>query len=100
MHIGKGCALLAISGIAAGAYAQGASESIVKLPDQIEFKAPLTPGPQTAVLYGDPTKAGVYVTQQDTCGIQGHAALAPRCVAYSSGFVGDTLFWCWGAMGR
>ena len=36
---------------------------MVKLPDQIEFKAPVTPGPQTAVMFGDPTKAGVYVSR-------------------------------------
>ena len=27
------------------------------------FKAPLNPGPASAVLYGDPTKEGVYVTR-------------------------------------
>ena len=38
--------------------------SIVKFPNELEFKAPLSPGlPQTAVLYGDPTKAGVFVTR-------------------------------------
>jgi quercetin dioxygenase-like cupin family protein len=37
---------------------------VLKLPDQIEFKAPLARGgTQTAVLYGDPTKAGVFVTR-------------------------------------
>jgi quercetin dioxygenase-like cupin family protein len=46
------------------AYGQGASESVVKLPDQIEWKvSPVTPGPTAAVLYGDPTKPGVYVTR-------------------------------------
>jgi quercetin dioxygenase-like cupin family protein len=64
MRVREGCLLLVLaSGIATGAHAQSASESIVKLPNQIEFKAPLTPGPHTAVLYGDPTKAGVYVTR-------------------------------------
>jgi quercetin dioxygenase-like cupin family protein len=63
MRIGKGCVVLAlVSGIAAGAYAQG-TEGVVKLPDQMEFKAAVSPGPQSAVLYGDPTKAGVYVTR-------------------------------------
>jgi quercetin dioxygenase-like cupin family protein len=51
--------LAAITGIAAGAYAQ--STAVVKLPNEIEFKAPLGPGAQQAVLYGDPTKPGVYV---------------------------------------
>lgn len=63
MRITTGCMALAlVSGVAAGAYAQGA-ESVVKLPSQIEFKAPVSPGPQTAVLYGEPTKAGVFVTR-------------------------------------
>jgi quercetin dioxygenase-like cupin family protein len=39
------------------------TESVVKLPGDIEYKAPLTPAPQVAVLYGDPTKDGVYVTR-------------------------------------
>ncbi len=63
MQTHKSCVVLAlVSGIATGAYAQG--ESILKFPNEIEFKAPLSPGPpQTAVLYGDPTKAGLYVTR-------------------------------------
>lgn len=44
----------------ATAYAQS-SQPVVKLPTEIEFKAPLSPGSQSAVLYGDPTKPGVYV---------------------------------------
>jgi quercetin dioxygenase-like cupin family protein len=37
---------------------------VLKLPNQIEFKAPLAgAGTQTAVLFGDPTKAGVFVTR-------------------------------------
>lgn len=42
------------------AYAQS-SESIVKLPKQIEFKAPVKGSPQVALLYGDPTKPGLFV---------------------------------------
>jgi quercetin dioxygenase-like cupin family protein len=41
-------------------YAQS-TQTVVKFPAEIEFKAPVNPGPQTAVLYGDPTKSGVYV---------------------------------------
>ena len=53
-----------VSGAAMVAYAQGAGESVVKLPDQIEWKAPpVSPGPSTAVLFGDPSKPGVYVTR-------------------------------------
>jgi hypothetical protein len=51
-----------VAGAASGVYAQGTGESIVKLPDQIEWKGPaVSPGPSRAVLYGDPTKPGVYV---------------------------------------
>lgn len=49
------------TGIGASAYAQSA-EPVAKLPNEIEFKAPLRPGaPPNAVLYGDSTKTGVYV---------------------------------------
>jgi len=45
----------------ATAYGQSA-QPVVKLPNEIEFKAPVNPAPtQTAVVYGDPTKPGVYV---------------------------------------
>jgi quercetin dioxygenase-like cupin family protein len=51
------------AGLSAPAKAQ-TSQPIVKLPSEIEFKAPVAPGAtQTAVLYGDPTKAGVFVTR-------------------------------------
>lgn len=70
MYVGCGIRLPATasepiaSGHAAGAYALGTGESAVKLPDQIVWKAPaVTPGPSTAVLYGDPTKVGVYVSR-------------------------------------
>jgi len=63
MRVYKACIILAfVTGIAAEARAQS-TESVVKLPSDIQFKAPVSPGPQTAVLYGDPTKAGVYVTR-------------------------------------
>ena len=56
--------LLAVctAGVSASAQAQTTGTSVLKLPQDIEFKGP--PGkPQTAVLYGDPTKAGVFVTR-------------------------------------
>ncbi len=34
-----------------------------QFPDKIQFKAPLNPGVAVAVLLGDPTKPGVYVTR-------------------------------------
>jgi quercetin dioxygenase-like cupin family protein len=50
-------------GIAATAYAQQGGQ-VLKLPDQIEWKAPpMVGGASTAILYGDPTKPGVYVTR-------------------------------------
>ena len=45
------------------AYAQGTDTSVLKLPQDIEFKGPLTGPPQTVVLYGDPAKPGVFVTR-------------------------------------
>jgi len=39
-------------------------EQVVKLPNEIEFKAPLNPGaPAGASLYGSPSKAGLYVNR-------------------------------------
>jgi hypothetical protein len=59
---GVGLVLVLATGIAAAAHAQDAGESIVRLPGDIVFKAPPKgPGPETAVLYGDPSKPGVFV---------------------------------------
>ena len=52
--------------------------SVLKLPQDIEFKGPLTGAPQTAVLYGDPTKPGVFVTRVKFSAGWKDAALAPR----------------------
>ena len=46
---------------ATGAYAQN-TESVIKLPNEIEFKSPVGPtNLQSAVLFGDPSTPGVYV---------------------------------------
>lgn len=46
------------------ANAQSPDSSVLKLPENIQFKAASVPGaPQTAILYGDPTKPGVFVTR-------------------------------------
>jgi len=45
------------------AYGQSANTGVVKLPQEIEFKGPLAGAPQTAILYGDPTKPGIFVTR-------------------------------------
>jgi quercetin dioxygenase-like cupin family protein len=56
--------LLLLLGTGVAAFGQGAGEAVVKLPDQIEWKAPpMVGGASTAVLYGDPSKATVYVTR-------------------------------------
>src|SRR5215469_2865192 len=53
------CAALVVS----LAYAQGSDTGVLKLPQDIEFKGPLAGPPQTVVLYGDPSKPGVFVTR-------------------------------------
>jgi hypothetical protein len=50
-------------GLSVLAYAQGTGTGVLKLPQDIEFKGPLTGPPQTVVLYGDPTKSGVFVSR-------------------------------------
>ena len=48
--------LLLISGGAVAAHAQGAADSIAVKPQDIVWKAPpVSPGPETAVIFGDPT---------------------------------------------
>ena len=61
--IRSGLVLLLISGGAAAAHAQGgAADSIAVMPQDIVWKAPVvSPGPETAVTFGDPTKPGPYV---------------------------------------
>jgi len=48
--------------MSASAHAQSTATNVLKLPQDIEFNGP-TGKPQTAVLYGDPTKPGVFVTR-------------------------------------
>ena len=48
----------------APAHAQSPEAGILKLPQDVEFKpAPVAGAPQTALLYGDPAKPGVFVTR-------------------------------------
>ena len=56
------CTALVTFVIAGPAFAQNVPTSVVKLPENIEFKG-LPGAPQTAVLYGDPTKPGFFVTR-------------------------------------
>ena len=56
-----GLVLLLVSSVAS-ARAQGSGESLAVMPNDIVWKAPpVSPGPDTAVTYGDPSKPGVYV---------------------------------------
>ena len=41
---------LAWTGLVSSAYAQGEGASVLKLPQEIEFKGPATGAPQTAIL--------------------------------------------------
>src|SRR5215208_8157782 len=54
--------VLLVFGTAAGAHAQDCSQSVLSMPNEIVWKAtPLSPGLETAVSCGDPSKPGVYV---------------------------------------
>ena len=55
--------MLCATGLANSAYAQSTGTGVLKLPQDIEFKGPVTGPPQTVVLYGDPTKPGVFVSR-------------------------------------
>jgi hypothetical protein len=55
-------ALALTAGFAAVSHAQEAAKSVVKLPDEMKYKTPPKGnGPHTVVLYGNPTKPGVFV---------------------------------------
>jgi len=64
-------------GLSVLAYAQGTGTGVLKLPQDVEFKSPLTGPPQTVVLYGDPNKAGsIRLARQVLGRLEGPAALA------------------------
>jgi quercetin dioxygenase-like cupin family protein len=54
---------LGVAGMIAAAHAEDASTGVLRLPNDIVFKGPLTGPPQTVVLYGDPSKPGLFVTR-------------------------------------
>jgi hypothetical protein len=58
MRARSGLLALGAALVATVAYAEGTDTSVLKLPHDVEFKGPLTGAPQTAVLYGDPSKPG------------------------------------------
>jgi hypothetical protein len=63
MSVRSGLLSLCAALVTTFAYAEGTDTSVLKLPADIEFKGPQTGAPQTAVLYGDPTKPGLFVTR-------------------------------------
>jgi quercetin dioxygenase-like cupin family protein len=63
MRVRSGLLVLCVALVATLTYAQNTDTSVLKLPQDIEFKGPLSGPPQTAVLYGDPTKPGVFVSR-------------------------------------
>src|SRR5262249_4260332 len=69
-------------GLSALAHAQGTGTGVLKLPQDIEFKGPLTGPPQTVVLYGDPTKPGVFVSRVNSrpAGRTHRIGILMRCV--------------------
>jgi hypothetical protein len=67
--------------ISVATYAES-TQPVLKLPNEIEFKAPVSPGTQNAVLYGDPTNRAC------TFGL---LALSPSAVPSSSNFPASQL---------
>ena len=63
MRVGFGWVVLCAAFLATFAYSQVTDTSVLKLPQDVEFKGPLSGAPQTAVLYGDPTQPGLFVTR-------------------------------------
>jgi len=55
-------ATLILCAIVTRAYTQG-DAAIIKLPSEIVFKGPLEGPPQTVVLFGDPSKPGLFVSR-------------------------------------
>ena len=68
---------LAWAGLASSAYAQGESASVLKLPQDIEFKGPATGAPQTAILLGPDQVGGIRDAGQVLGWLEGPTALAP-----------------------
>ena len=79
MRVRSGLLVLWAALVATLAYAQGPDTSVLKLPQDIEFKGPLTGAPQTAVLYGDPKQTrGVRHASKVLGRLERYAALASR----------------------
>lgn len=54
-------AVLVVCAIGTDALTQG--DAVIRLPQDIVFKGPLEGPPQTVVLYGDPSKPGLFVSR-------------------------------------
>jgi hypothetical protein len=65
-------------------YAEGTDTSVLKLPQDVEFKGPLTGAPQTAILYGGPSKPGVFVTRVKFSAGACRIGIRMRCAQLSS----------------
>lgn len=63
LNISAGAAALACAIYAPAIVAQTTDGFLRILPEQTPFKSPLGAGPSQAVLYGDPSKPGVYVVR-------------------------------------
>jgi len=61
LSLAAGAALI-LCAVATRAFTQG-DAAIIKLPPEIVFKAPLEGPPQTVVLFGDPSKPGLFVSR-------------------------------------
>lgn len=60
--ISRGILIAALCGSVSGA-AEADKGFIYTQPEDVQFKSPLNVGPQQAVLFGDPSKEGVYVVR-------------------------------------
>lgn len=65
MQVRQMATLALLAGLAnTPVFAQSTDTSVLKLLENIEYKpAPVLGAPQTAILFGDPTKPGVFVTR-------------------------------------
>jgi quercetin dioxygenase-like cupin family protein len=66
MHKWRDFGLLSLFALGLGlgvSQAQAPGAGVLRLPEDIIFKGPLAGAPETVVLYGDPSKPGLFVTR-------------------------------------
>ena len=91
---------LAAGFVATPAIPQG-TDAIIKLPQDIEFKGPLSGPPQTVVVYGAPTKPGVFVSRvKFSAGWKDPPHWHPDEVRTAVVLSGHSLLWHRRRMGR